>query len=70
MLLVRGEIILAIDIAPDSPRVADLWTVMTRGAGAGEVLDEVIAIAADAMAQARRGGGNQVHYAFDTDLRS
>lgn len=35
-----------------------------------EVLDEVIAIAADAMAQARRGGGNQVHYAFDTDLRS
>lgn len=42
MLLVRGEIILAIDIAPDSPRVADLWTVMTRGAGAGEVLDEVI----------------------------
>lgn len=35
-----------------------------------EVLDEVIALAADEMAAARRDGGNQAHYAFDTDLRS
>ena len=35
-----------------------------------EVLDEVIAQAGQVMAQARRGGGNQVRYVFDTDLRA
>lgn len=35
-----------------------------------EVLDEVIALAAGVMAEARAGGGNQVRYAFDADLRS
>ncbi|MGI9163182.1 MAG: GGDEF domain-containing protein [Mycobacterium sp.] len=34
-----------------------------------DVLDEVIARATEAMAQARRDGGNRVHYVFDTDLR-
>ena len=35
-----------------------------------DVLDDVIARATEAMTQARRDGGNQVHYTFDTDLRS
>ena len=34
-----------------------------------DVLSEVIGAASAAMAQARRDGGNQVHYIFDTDLR-
>ena len=34
-----------------------------------DVLNEVIGAASAAMAQARRDGGNQVHYIFDTDLR-
>lgn len=42
MLLTSGEILLAIDIAPDSHRIAELWTVISHGAGAADVLDEVI----------------------------
>lgn len=35
-----------------------------------DLLDEVIDLATDAMAQARRDGGNQVRYILDKDLRS
>ena len=35
-----------------------------------ELLDEAIALAGDAMAEARRDGGNQVRYILDKDLRS
>ena len=35
-----------------------------------DLLDEVIALATDAMAEARRDGGNQVRYILDKDLRN
>ena len=35
----------------------------------GDVLDEVIALAATAMYEARRAGGNQARYVTDVDLR-
>lgn len=34
-----------------------------------EVLDRIIALGTDAMALARRGGGNQAHYRLEPDLR-
>jgi len=42
VVLCHGGTTLAIDLAPDSKRIAELWAVVSAGAQADELLDEVL----------------------------
>ncbi len=41
-MMTHGSIVLAIDLASDSPRIGDLWAVLSSATGHTAVLDEVI----------------------------